>query len=505
MKLRHLGVGLAIALVVSAVGAVAGPAWRPRPVVEALTSETPDTAIGSGVVTVPVGTYEVRSELHTVQLTETVSVTAEVRRPVGVREPLPAVVFMHGAGTATHKGFELQAELLASAGVVTVVPDKRMDTYTTAKRDYHGMARDYQKTVDLTRTLPGVDPERVGLYAESEGAYIAPIMSADDPATAFVVLVAAPIVPPRQQGAFATDSYLRDVRVPAPLYRVIPRALGAVIPGGRLAYADFDPQPYQQRTTQPVLLVFGTGDAAMPIVQGARQLISDLAVAGNDQYTVRYYEGANHGIKIGDELAPHFADDLARWIQGLPETATASPRIAGDQPVQRYEADPVAAPHWYANGNNIVWSFVVPVGLLLAGPVAYGLSAIARRLRRRPRLPRTMAPGVGRWLAASAFAVVGTWVVFVAYLRQVADYAFNYRTNPAFTFGVYGVEWTLALATAFLLAGTVIRVSQQRRTGAVLSVPAAITTGGTVTGVFILLVLAAYWSGFPDAFGGFGS
>lgn len=502
MKLRHLGVGLAITLVVSAVGAVAGPIWKPRPVDASVTSETPLTAIGSDAVTTPVGTHQIVSELHTVRLTSTVTVTAQVRRPAGLDGPLPAVVFLHGAGTATHEGFATQAEQLASAGVVAVVPDKRMDTYTTAWRDYVGMAHDYQRTVEFTRSLPQVDPSRVGLYAESEGAYIAPVMAAEDPDCAFVVLVSAPVVPPRQQGAFATDSYLRNVKVPQPLFRVIPRALGARIPGGRVNYADFDPQPYQQRMTQPVFVVFGTGDAAMPIVQGARQVIEDMAVAGNDQYTVRYYEGANHGIKIGDALAGTFADDLARWIQGLPLTATAPPRIAGDQPLQRHHADPLDSPAWFASGNAIIWTFAVPVGLLALGPAAHLVVAVVRRLRGQPRLPRTMPASTGRWLAASALAVLGTWVVFVAYIRQVADYAFNYRSNPAFTFGVYGLEWALALLTVLLLAGSLIRVTDSWDDGVRLSLPAALTAGGTISGVFLLLVVAAYWSGFPDIFGG---
>jgi len=496
---RHLWVGLALTLVISAVGAVAGPAWKPRVVDSPLTSESPDTTIGSDATTTPVGTFGISSELHEIELASGISVTVQVRRPVGATGDRPAVVFLHGAGTATHEGFPLQAEQLASAGVVTLVPDKRMDTYTTARRSYVGMAADYQRTVELARTLPGI--EGVGLYAESEGAYVAPIMAAEDPGTAFVVLVAAPIVTPREQGAFATDSYLRNVRVPSALYRVIPRALGARLPLGGIDYVDFDPQPYHQRMGQPTLLVHGTGDAAMPIVEGAEQLIADLAVAGNDQWTVRYYAGANHGIKIGDSLAPGFADDLARWIQGLPATATAEPRIAGDQPVQRHGADPVPAPHWFASGNAILVGFAVPLGLLVVGPVSYAVAAVARRVRGRGPLPATMAPGVGRWLAASALGVTGTWVVFAGYIRQVADYAFNYRSNVLFTYGAFATEWVLALGTTVLLAGAGIRVWEQHRAGVRLSGPAAITTGGTLAGVFGLLVVAAYWSGFPDLFG----
>lgn len=88
-----------------------------------------------------------------------------LREPVDAGDDLPGVVFVHGAGTglATEAFVDVAADL-ASAGVVTLVPDKRLDTYTTRHRDYEAMARDYERSVDLLRTRPGVDPDQVGLY-----------------------------------------------------------------------------------------------------------------------------------------------------------------------------------------------------------------------------------------------------------------------------------------------------------------------------------------------------
>src|SRR5699024_7772246 len=65
-------------------------------------------------------------------------------------------------------------------------------------------------------------PTQVGIYGESEGAWIAPIAAVAEPGVAYLVLVSAPIVPPREQFAFATDSYLRNVGVPEALLRAIP-------------------------------------------------------------------------------------------------------------------------------------------------------------------------------------------------------------------------------------------------------------------------------------------
>lgn len=499
---RQVGFGLALTLAISALGAVMGPPWRPRVVESDLVSQTEDTAVPTQAL-VRVGEHQVISELHEVEL-DGARITAQVRRPAGVEGPLPAVVFLHGAGTATNAGFAPQADDLASAGIVTVVPDKRMDTYTTGQRDYTAMARDYLHTVELARALPNVDPERVGLYAESEGAYIAPVMAVADPQVAFVMLVSAPIVPPRQQGAFAMDSYLRNVQVPASIYRIIPRALGGQMPFGMLRYADFDPAPYQQAMRQPTMLVFGTDDASMPVVQGVEQLIADLARAGNHQWMVRFYDGANHGIKIGQDLSDGFTQDIASWIHGLPATATVEPRIAGAQPVQLHAADPVAEPRALLSGNALVVTHLLPLGLLALGPLAYAVAGTARALRGGGRIPRTMEPGIAAWLGGTVVATLATWGVFAWYVKQVADMAFNYRSNPGFTFGAYGLQQALALSAAFALAGATLRVIDQRGGGVRLSGPALVLTAGTLAGSASALVLAAYWSGFPDVTGGFG-
>ncbi|WP_246855164.1 protein phosphatase 2C domain-containing protein [Cellulomonas sp. Y8] len=314
------------AVVLAVLGALMGPQWAPVPLTDPLTVQTQSTAITDAPA---LGTYAVRSSVLTVRL-DGADVEARLLMPVGVDGDVPAVVFVHGAGTGKFEdAFVDQARSLAEAGVATLVPNKRLDTYTLRHRDYVAMADDYLRSWDLLRGLPGIDPDRVGVYAESEGAWIAPVMAADQPGIGFVVLASAPVVPPRQQAAFAVDSYLRNTGVPQQVFRAIPRAVGMSLPGGGLDYADFDVAPYQRRMSQPVLVVYGTADASMPVVQGAEQIIRDLAIAANTDYTVRYYRGADHGIRVDEVVAPAFLDDLAGWVQGLPATASAAPADRG--------------------------------------------------------------------------------------------------------------------------------------------------------------------------------
>lgn len=502
MKLRHIvGGAIAITAAISVLGAALGPSWRPRELVSDIEPATPDTRIDSKK-SVPLGTYDFTTELHHVDLGDA-TVTALVRTPVGVDGDQRAVVFMHGAGTKDREGFVEQAEALASAGVVTVVPDKRMDTYTTAHRDYHQMGVDYGRSVTLAAGLPGVTS--VGIYAESEGAYSAPSLANEHADVDFVILVSPPVVPARQQATFATDSYLRNVGVPNALFRTIPRALGAEIPFGWMRYADFDPQPDQRQMTQPTLLAFGTGDESMPLVQGTQQIRDDLAAAGNHALTVRFYADANHGIKLGPRddlvLADDFAQGLADWIHGLDESAMTEPHIAGANPHQTYVADPLPQTRWFLSGNAMLWTHGAAIALLAGGGTAAGVQWIVRKNRRRAGDISTMPRDVALLLGGTAVATVAAWGIFGVYLQRVADLAFNYGTDPAWTYGVYAGQQTVAVGAAGLLAAalSVGHVKRSEITGSNRLV--FVTTAG---GAFALLVLAAYWGGFPDITGGRG-
>ncbi|TRW45422.1 alpha/beta hydrolase family protein [Georgenia yuyongxinii] len=497
MRYRRLAATIVVVLLLGLVGSLAGPGWNPQPLGHTIVPETASTRIGSDALTPPVGTFEVTREVVDIAVDDGVTIQATIAAPVGARGERPGLVFMHGAGTATHENFADTTTDLASAGIVTIVPDKRADTYTTRERDYVAMAEEYLDAWDVLRSWPGVDPDRVGVYGESEGAMSAPIAAVLDDDVAFVVLVSAPVLPIREQGAFAADTYLREVGVPDRLLRAIPRLVGGQLPGGGFDYFDFDVSPYHQQLTQPVLMVYGTGDASMPIVQGAEKLLADLAVAGNDQYTIRYYENANHGIKVDGALAPGFTEDLARWVQGLPETAAAPPRIAGDQPVQEFRADPVDRPRWYASGDMILVTVLGGLGLLV-------LAALGWILGRLPRLwggePSTTVRPLGRYTLGLGLATVATWVVFVAYVAGVADLALNYRTNALLVQGGWLALQGVGILAAAMLVVTVaaaLRQARAPRGSAAMGRAGWFAVGCAVLGAVVLLVAAAYWGVYP--------
>ncbi len=474
MVFRTTATSAALLVGLALVGAVAGPQWDPVPVSDHLQPATPDTAIrgvapGLGDEIGEVGDHEVRETTVTVPLDGT-EVEALLRQPLdGSGELLrdrPGVVFVHGAGTGRFaEAFTDVASALASAGVATLVPDKRLDTYSTRDRDYVAMAADYRRSVDLLRTVDGVDPERVGVYGESEGTWIVPVMQAQDPTIAFTMLVSAPVVPPREQAAFAVDNYLRNTGVPEQVFRAIPRAVGMQLPGGGFDYVDFDVRPWLERQTAPVLVVYGTADPSMPVEQGARQVIADTAVRGDDApVTVRYYAGANHGIKVREETAegrvlrlhPDFARDLATWVQGLPGTAEAPPRIAGDTPNQLFLAVPVPQPRWWGNGDIVLGAVAAGAGLILLGPLVWGVHALARRTvrRRSTAPPPRLGAGLRQAVLVLAMGSIATTAALVVYLLAVARLALDYQRDDLVVQG--GWVGVRLLGVVTVVAGAVV-------------------------------------------------
>jgi uncharacterized protein len=512
---RTIATTAAILVGLALTGAVAGPQWDPVPVTDHLVPATEDTAIGGVAPDAEigeVGEFEVRETPVTVPLGAGVMVGGLLRQPLGddggVLPDRPGVVYVHGAGTGkSTQAFTESATALASAGVVTLVPDKRLDTYTTRDRDYLAMADDYLRSVDLLRTVDGVDPAQVGVYGESEGTWIVPVMQAKDPSVAYTILVSAPVVPPRQQAAFAVDSYLRNTGVPEQVFRAIPRAVGMQLPGGGFEYADFDVRPWLEQQTAPVLVVYGTADPSMPIEQGARQVIADTAVGGDEApVTVRYYAGANHGINVpldgGMHLHPDFARDAATWVQGMPGTADAPPRIAGDTPNQLYLASAVPQPRWWGNGDIVVGAVVAGAGLLLLGPLVWGVHALVRRvvLRRASADAPRLARGLRSSLLGLGIGSVATMVALVVYLLAVARLALDYQRDDLVVQGGWIAVRLLGVATAVAAAFVIRRVADaraQRRAGADVAVargwPAVLTFWCTLAGSLALLCTLAYW------------
>ena len=82
-------------------------------------------------------------------------------------------------------------EAFARHGIVTLIYDKRRVGYSLLRRDFVLLAADAVAAVALLLTRGDVDPSRLGLWAQSEGAYVAPLACRRSSAVKFVITVGA--------------------------------------------------------------------------------------------------------------------------------------------------------------------------------------------------------------------------------------------------------------------------------------------------------------------------
>ncbi|RSX45172.1 alpha/beta hydrolase family protein [Bifidobacterium castoris] len=354
--MQHFWKQFAWTLVVSAltlalflgVGALMMPSWRIEPLSAHLTVSTGDTAIAARDITTPQeGTYKVKESKIRLAISGGQTVDAIVREPIGAPQGRPACSFVHGAGTGNAS--EVYADIasaMASAGITTLVQDKRLDNYTSLSRDYMSNAEDYLAGLDALRDWPGVDRTKAGIYAESEGTWIATLMADRDKDIAFAILTSAPVFSPRQQMAMAATQYLNIVGAPSGVINIIPKLISLDFSPFGLAYADFDAAAYRHNLTMPLLVNYGTRDPSMPCEQGAQKLIHDAHDVGNENVTVRYYP-TNHQMRTGSSLSvpglqleQHYTHNLEDWVNAVAAGATAAdwttPPIAGAQPFQEF-------------------------------------------------------------------------------------------------------------------------------------------------------------------------
>lgn len=92
-------------------------------------------------------------------------------------------------------------------------------------------------------------------------------------------------------------------------------------------FLSYDPSYALEKTTCPVLMLFGGKDLQVPVGQNQKPMQDALNKAGNSDYTVKIYPNANHLFQeagtgspgeypqLPKEFVPGFLDDITEWIK----------------------------------------------------------------------------------------------------------------------------------------------------------------------------------------------
>ncbi|WP_101615524.1 alpha/beta hydrolase [Bifidobacterium margollesii] len=307
--------------------------WHNDPIDQTVNTLAADTSVTyenpSGLRLPKRGTYQVRTsdvwiDLKRPSTGEIQRAHVLIRSPKGVsaKRDLPAAVFMHGAGYGTaDNSFGDVAADLSSAGFVTATVDKPVWSTSDIDRDYAGSAHAYGQVVDYLRSLPSVNPDKVGLYATSESTWISPYLVRDDGRIAFQVLLSPMVFSPRHALGFFVAQDFAIVGANPGYQSIVRRVFSADAALFGLTNLDFDPMVAEGYAI-PTFVAYGSKDVMTAQVDGVRQIETMAHRTGNWDVTIRNYPVANHVLRLGDEaeegtpLADRYEDDFVNWAVG---------------------------------------------------------------------------------------------------------------------------------------------------------------------------------------------
>jgi alpha-beta hydrolase superfamily lysophospholipase len=161
----------------------------------------PDLAPAEPVAAEPVPSPEGILERDITFASGDLTLAGTVATPEG-EGPFPGVLFLHGSGPVDRDGnapglkmdaYRQLAQALAGRGIASLRYDKRGtgtsdgDSATATRSD---LLDDARAAIDALRALPDIDGTAVFLVGHSEGAYLAPILAAEDASLAGIALLA---------------------------------------------------------------------------------------------------------------------------------------------------------------------------------------------------------------------------------------------------------------------------------------------------------------------------
>jgi len=320
-----------------------------------------------------------------------------VLSPAGAGRRWPALVMVAGSGPGSRNDHRGEAMAFARSGIVTLVYDKRTVGYSIFHRDYSVLASDALAGLAVLRARRDVDPALTGMWALSEGTWVAEIAAAREPTVAFLALVGASGPGPARETSWEDQGQLRHNGAPESLANTISvTGLRVLINAGLFAEANFEPTRYLTRIHQPVLAMWGEKDRSSPPRESSE--ILQRALAGPT--TIRFFPGAQHDLlrsPDGYAKLPSFADGypnlVATWVNGL---AAGAPTSSAQQPPRQERSSIALQP---TASYESAPAQLAMLALLLLAFASYPILAIAR-----PRYHHNTA----RW-PARTLAAAGVW------------------------------------------------------------------------------------------------
>jgi pimeloyl-ACP methyl ester carboxylesterase len=306
--------------------------------------------------------------------------------------PFPAVLLISGSGMQDrnetvfgHRPFLVLADYLTRQGLAVLRVDDRGVGGSTGsmalflQSTSEDFAHDVLAGIDYLKTRSEIDPKRIGLIGHSEGGIIAPMVAAQSPDVAFIVLMAGTgldgqevlylqsdlilkavgashevraiqraaleetfNILKHEEGDATAETKIRNLMKDtlAKLSKDEKEALG--LSEGMLElqikmalspwfgfFLTYDPKPTLMKVKCPVLAIIGEKDLQVAPKENLRAIEQALKAGGNEHYTVKELPNLNHLFqtaqtgslteyaKIEETISPAALKLIGDWINKL--------------------------------------------------------------------------------------------------------------------------------------------------------------------------------------------
>lgn len=292
----------------------------------------------------------------------------------------PVIIFVHGDGPARRSYSRSPNRLMTSfleIGFACFYYDKpgygeSTGDFTRGKL-FEERSSILTDAVNVLKKHPAINPKQIGLWGISQAGYVMPKAIAKTKDITFMIAISCPAMDSIDQSAYLVEKqilcegydkeqaekarkYFRQ-RAHAKTYHEYLEAaeflaqndvVSSFLNWGRILSEEqfsprlpsnegfFNPITLIEKTTIPVLAVFGEKDTQIDPFQGAEAYEKALKKAGNQFYRVKLFPFADHGIMIAETgcmkerrerwrssdshgFAPGFIELMQNWLHALNE------------------------------------------------------------------------------------------------------------------------------------------------------------------------------------------
>jgi hypothetical protein len=337
-------------------------------------------------------------------------------------KPLPAVIFVHGAGPQTREPYREAAEYFAGQGIAALIYDKRgvgksSGTYESSA-PYENLVNDSLAGVGLLQQRSEIAPSQIGMWGLSQGASIIAVAASRSEDIQFVVGVGASVADGmlffyrdnlfRKYGLSET---LRDMAEKAQLgqdtlfFNLREESLPATFAPKSYPSPEEYLSPAWSQVNQPVLAMWGQLDQHIPVGESILGLKNSLAHAKNKKWTIIVLPQAKHSLGTSETGAiqekwrgysPGALKTMTDWVHGVVDEpaniATMKQEGFAQQTGVLLKLERYEKLRWFGNGTVQTALFILFLVSFLANTVAGVRDGLARLFNRQrsEAMPKTI-------------------------------------------------------------------------------------------------------------------